>query len=88
MVAANHDRSERRIGIIGPGRVGATLAEAFHLAGYAVAVAYGRRPEAVNAVADRVPGLLAAGTPQAVADLSDIVFIAVSDDAIDRVATA
>lgn len=85
LTAADHRPSFHRVGIIGPGRVGATLAEAFHLAGYAVAAAYGRRPEAVNAVADRVPGLLAAGTPQAVADLSGIVFIAVSDDAIDRV---
>ena len=83
--AADRDPSARRIGVIGPGRVGATLAEAFHLAGYPVVAAYGRRPEAVRAVADRVPGLVAGTTPQAVVDLADIVFIAVSDDAIDRV---
>ena len=83
--AVDRDPLERRIGIIGPGRVGATLAEAFHLAGLTVIAAYGRRPDAVRAVADRVPGLVAVGTPQAVADLAEVVFVAVSDDAIDGV---
>lgn len=83
--AADSNPSRRRVGVIGPGRVGATLAEAFHHAGYAVVSIFGRRADAARAVVARVPGLLAAATPQEVADRSDVVFLAVSDDAIDGV---
>jgi predicted short-subunit dehydrogenase-like oxidoreductase (DUF2520 family) len=83
--AADFDPSDRRLGIIGPGRVGSTLAEAFRLAGCPVVAIFGRQPDAARAVALRVPGSIAAATAQQVADLSDTVFITVSDDAIDQV---
>jgi predicted short-subunit dehydrogenase-like oxidoreductase (DUF2520 family) len=73
------------VGFIGPGRVGATLAEAFHRVGLPVVSAFGRDANRAKALATRVPGLTVAATPQNVADTATIVFITVTDDAIDGV---
>ena len=76
---------EPRIGFIGPGRVGQTLAEAFHRAGLQVVAVYGRQRDPIERLAERIGGLTVAETPQQVADLASTVFITVSDDAIDPV---
>ena len=76
---------EPRIGFIGPGRVGQTLAAAFHHADLPVVAIYGRRSAAAVELAKRIPGLTIAATPQQVVDQSSVVFLTVSDDAIDGV---
>jgi predicted short-subunit dehydrogenase-like oxidoreductase (DUF2520 family) len=77
--------AEPRIGFIGPGRVGATLAEAFHTIGLSVVSVFGRDAERARTLAARIPGLTAAPSPQSVADSAALVFITVTDDAIDQV---
>jgi predicted short-subunit dehydrogenase-like oxidoreductase (DUF2520 family) len=74
-----------RIGFYGPGRVGVTLAAAFHGIGLAVVAAFGRDGERTRELASRVPGVAIAGTPQEVADRAGVVFLTVTDDAIDAV---
>lgn len=85
MAIDDSDTFEPRIGFIGPGRVGQTLAEAFHKAGLPVVAVYGRQRDSVNRLAERIAGVTVAETPQQVADLASTVFLTVSDDAIDQV---
>jgi predicted short-subunit dehydrogenase-like oxidoreductase (DUF2520 family) len=88
MTAGTSDTSlHARFGFIGPGRVGATLAEALHAVGLPVVSMFGRDASRSAAVAARVPGLAAAPSPQGVADAATVVFLTVTDDAIDGVCT-
>jgi predicted short-subunit dehydrogenase-like oxidoreductase (DUF2520 family) len=70
-----------RIGIVGIGRVGATLATALARAGYDVAAIYGRRGIRTSGVR----GAAVATSAQGVADRADLVLLTVSDDAVEEV---
>jgi predicted short-subunit dehydrogenase-like oxidoreductase (DUF2520 family) len=74
------------LGFIGAGRVARTLAMAAHAAGWRVAAAASRSPEAAARLAQEVPGCTACDTAQQVADAADIVFVTVPDDSIAAVA--
>src|SRR4030095_710723 len=71
-----------RIGFIGAGRVAQTLAPAFDRAGLNVAAFYNRGPDAARLLGSRVPSALLLTEAQQVVDICDMVFLAVSDDAI------
>ncbi len=77
-----------RIGFIGAGRVGATLAVALRQKGYTVAAAASRTFASAKALAERAPGCTAYATAQEAVDASDVVFITTSDGAIESVASA
>lgn len=78
-------RSRPRLGFIGPGTVGSALARGLAAAGYSVAL-FGRRPERLRRVLDRIPGGRRAASAQVLVDTSDVVFLTVPDDAIRAVA--
>lgn len=78
----------KRIGFIGAGTVGTTLAMALHRAAYPVVAVASRRFASAQALADRVTGCAAFPSPQAVADRADLVFITTPDDAIAEVVAA
>ncbi len=75
------------IAFIGAGRVAATLAQAMQLAGLHVAAISSRDQRHAEAIAATVPGAVAA-TVQGAADAGELVFVTVSDDAIERVCAA
>ena len=77
-----------RIGFVGAGRVAQTLAAAFAQAGGTVAAASSRRPEALEALGKRAPGVRAVPQAQDVADACTLVFLTVGDDAIAAVCDA
>jgi len=77
-----------KIGFVGCGRVGRTLAQAFSRAGYEVACAWSRDTSACAVMQDEVPGLHIAASAQAVVDSCDCIWLTVSDDAIGPVATS
>lgn len=77
-----------RVGLIGPGRLGSALAVALARCGEAVTIVYGRRRERAEALARRIPGCSVAGSPQAVVDACELVFLTVPDDAIEPVCSA
>jgi predicted short-subunit dehydrogenase-like oxidoreductase (DUF2520 family) len=69
------------LGFIGAGRAGSGLALGFAHAGLEIIAVASRSEESAAALARRIRGARAC-TPQEVADLADIVFITVPDDAI------
>ena len=71
-----------RIGLIGAGRVAQTLAPAFDRANLNVAAFYNRGPDAAWRLGSRVPSARPMPHAQQVVDICDMVFLAVSDDAI------
>jgi len=71
-----------KIGFIGAGRVAQTLAPAFERAGLNVAAFHNRGPDAARQLAARVPSARPMAQAQEVADICDLVFLTVSDDAI------
>ena len=75
-----------RVGFIGAGVLGTGLALAMSQAGYRVEAASSRRLESARSLAGRAPGCKAFASPQAVADVSDLVFITTPDSAIESVA--
>jgi predicted short-subunit dehydrogenase-like oxidoreductase (DUF2520 family) len=75
------------LGFIGAGRVGTGLATGFARAGHDVVAVASRSLASAQALARRVPGARA-GAPQEVADLADLVFITVPDDAIETVVSS
>ena len=77
-----------RIGFIGAGRVGGSLALALSRQGYHVAAAASRTSSSAQALADRVPGCTAYEAGQEVADAVDVLFVTTADDAIGPVASA
>ncbi|MGE5244674.1 MAG: Rossmann-like and DUF2520 domain-containing protein [Betaproteobacteria bacterium] len=76
-----------RVGFIGAGRVAAALAEAVHRAGFAVTAIFSRNRQKAEAVAARAPGAAVAGSAQSAADACDLIFLTVTDDAIETVCT-
>jgi predicted short-subunit dehydrogenase-like oxidoreductase (DUF2520 family) len=76
-----------RIAIVGAGRVGTGLALSLARAGRRVAAVTSRSAAAAKALARRVPGSRAVRSPQEAADLADLVFLTVTDDAIEAVAS-
>jgi predicted short-subunit dehydrogenase-like oxidoreductase (DUF2520 family) len=77
--------SNIRIGFIGAGVVGATLARALQRAGYTVTAVASRSFSSAQRLADAVPGCRAYADAQSVADASDVVFITTGDQAIVEV---
>ncbi|MDW8269007.1 MAG: DUF2520 domain-containing protein, partial [Anaerolineae bacterium] len=76
-----------RLVIVGAGRVGSTLALAAHRAGYPVVAVYNRTPARAQALAQVVGAACCADLDEAIA-VGDLVFLAVSDDAIAAVDAA
>ena len=75
-----------RIGIIGAGNVGKTLAVALMHKGYMVISTASRTFESAKALARLAPGCVAYPDIQGAADAAEFVFITTSDDAIRPVA--
>ena len=76
-----------RIGIVGAGRVGTGLALSLARAGCKIVAMASRSSASARALARRVPGARTAASPQEVADRADLVFLTVSDDAIEELAS-
>ena len=81
------DRTSK-IGFIGAGRVGGSLAVAIAQAGYSVCAVSSRTPASAEQFAARIEGCTVHADFQAVADTSDMVFITTSDDAISLIASS
>ncbi len=75
-----------RIGIIGVGAVGATLAAALAARGYPVVALAGRTPTRAAWLAGRLPSAPAVVSPAEAVQLAELVFLAVPDDALAAVA--
>ena len=83
------DRSRRpRLGFIGTGVVAAALARGLADAGYPIAAVHGRNTRRAHVLAATLPGAILAPSCQDVVDAADLVFLAVSDDAIASVAAS
>lgn len=80
----NFDKTTR-IGFIGAGNVGGSLAVAMSAAGYPVVAVGSRTFASAQTFAARIPGCQAYENLQEVADSTDFVFISTSDDAIASV---
>lgn len=76
-----------RLGIVGAGRVGQTLAVAAQRAGYTIGAVNSRRPESAQALAARTHAVAAPDVATVVAH-ADVVLLAVPDDAIAEVDAA
>lgn len=74
------------LGIIGAGTVGSALSVVLAQAGYPIAGVASRTPATARALAARLPGQVPALDPQEVVDRSELVILAVPDDAIPAVA--
>ncbi len=83
----NRDR-EVTIGIVGAGRLGASLAAAMDTAGYSIKMVSRRRLPVAELVAERIEGVTATDDPQAVADATEVVFVTSSDSVIEELAKA
>lgn len=81
-------RKKLSLGFIGAGRVGTGLAMNFARSGYRVVAVASRGVVSARRLARRIPGTRAVSSPQEVADQSDLVFLTVSDDAIESVASS
>ncbi len=77
-----------RIGFIGAGRVGGSLAVAMSQAGYPVVAVASRTPASAERFARRIDGCAAHTSYQEAVDFSDMLFITTSDDAIAQVASS
>ena len=86
-VAAPPDRSSR-IGFVGAGIVGRSMAAALSRQGYAVRAAASRSASSAEELARLVEGARAYDDPQAAIDASDVVFITTPDDAIGAACAA
>lgn len=75
-----------KVGLVGAGRLGSSLAIAMRRAGYAVTAASSRRAEQRSWLQSQLGDALITDDPQAVCDAADIVFIMTSDGAIEPVA--
>ena len=77
-----------RIGFIGAGRVGGSLAVTMSQAGYPVVAVASRTPASAERFATRIEGCAAHTSYQEAIDSSDMLFITTSDDAIAQVASS
>lgn len=73
------------IGVIGAGRVGATLAQVWHQQSYSISAIYNRTPDKAVRLAQETNSIVAESMT-AVIDASDLIMLSVSDDAIETVA--
>ena len=80
--------SNSRIGFIGAGVVGTSLAVALSRGGRRVVAASSRTFASARKLVELVPGCTAYPTASEVANSSDVVFISTSDDAISKVASS
>ncbi len=78
--------SGARIGFIGAGKLGSSLAIAMQQAEYPVVSLSTRRPDHRDWLQQRIPGASIHTNPQKVVDESEIVFVTASDAAISSVA--
>lgn len=76
-----------RIGIVGPGRAGSALGAALRAAGYHLTGVTARSPESAERAARLLPGVPVLALSELV-DASDVLILAVPDDAIAPVAAA
>jgi predicted short-subunit dehydrogenase-like oxidoreductase (DUF2520 family) len=76
-----------RVAIVGPGRVGTLLAVACSRAGHRVVAVAGGRPEARERLVELVAGVRPEPGPAAAAADTDLVVLAVPDDAIGALVT-
>jgi predicted short-subunit dehydrogenase-like oxidoreductase (DUF2520 family) len=76
------------VGFIGAGRVGAALAQALAAQGVAVRAVFSRNATAAQRAVSQLPRARAAPTAQEVADHCDLVFLTVSDGAIEPVCSS
>lgn len=74
-----------KIGFVGAGKVGGSIAVALSRAGFTVVAVASRTFASAREFAERVPGCVACERPQEVADRVDVVFITSGDDAIGPV---
>ncbi len=79
---------ESKIGFIGSGAVGGSLAVALSLKGYKVVAAASRTFASAQSLAKRIPGCKAHESAQALVDRCDFAFITTSDDAIRPVVSS
>ena len=82
------EREGLRLGFVGAGVVGTTLAIALFRCGYRVVACASRSRAAPRRLAATVPGCVAVDTPQEVVNSADLVFLTVPDDAIQGVAAS
>jgi predicted short-subunit dehydrogenase-like oxidoreductase (DUF2520 family) len=75
----------QRIGFIGTGKVGSTLARLWNQTGYAVTAVHNRTSQKVEQLVQHIPTVKVVDNAAAVVELADIVLIAVSDDSISQV---
>jgi len=76
-------RKKPSISIIGPGRLGTALARAAAAAGWPVAAIGARDSARASLLADRLGGGVRTGTPAEAAAAGQMVFLTVSDEAIE-----
>lgn len=74
-----------RAAIVGPGRVGGLLAAALSRAGHRVVAVAGGTPQARAAITADVAGVRDVAAPVEVAEVADLLVLAVPDDAIGAV---
>ena len=79
--------NQSRLGFIGAGRVGGSMAVALSRAGYPVVAIASRSFGPARDLADLLPDTLAFQTTQEVADRADVVFVTTPDDAMGQVAS-
>ena len=77
-----------RIGFIGAGLAGGSMAITLSQHGYPVVAAASRTLSSAQTLAHRVRGCDSYRTPQEAADVADVVFITTPDDAIEPVASS
>ncbi len=77
-----------RLGVVGVGAVGTTLAWGLAARGYPVVALASRASATASWLAEQLPGCRVVSSPAAVADLADLVLLTVPDDAIAAVAAA
>jgi len=75
-----------KLGFIGPGTVGTSLASALADVGYTIAAVSGRDGERLARAVEKIPGARSAATNQEVVDAADLIFLTVPDGAIRPVA--
>lgn len=77
-----------RIGVVGVGAVGMTLAWSLAACGYPVVTVMNRTPAVAAWLADRLPGCQVALSPAEMTTQAEVVILAVPDDALANVAAS
>ena len=74
-----------RIGIIGTGKVGCTLARLWNQAGYEITAVYNRTPEKAEMLVQHIPLAQVVKSPPVIAAMADIILLTVRDDALQQI---